>query len=330
MNKNVMVYKTQLIFYSVVAVVLLCSSLYADIFEILGGQKVGTTSLAFLKIGVDTRSEGMGQTLVSTSRDASGVYFNPANTLSSTSGLTFSHIVWLADIGYDYLGLIKNFGNSAVALQLSNLSSGYIEETDELHPFGTGNYFRFADNLLSLTYAFRIIDRFAIGIGAKGIIETLAEISSYAFTLDIGTIYNVGYRDIKIGMSLLNMGSDARPKGEYTVDGVSHSYEAYPLPIVYRIGTSGKLFKNLLVAVEMDKPSDNVETFKIGCEYSLSPFLQLRSGYKLNAKSPGSSGLSFGASFVLPWYSEGLFVDYAFSEMGYIGETHRLGVSLGF
>ncbi|OYD15591.1 hypothetical protein CH333_05300 [candidate division WOR-3 bacterium JGI_Cruoil_03_44_89] len=318
-------YKTSLVFLSIF---LSTPSLCAGIFEILGGQKVGTTSLTFLKIGVDTRSEGMGQTLVSTSRDASGVYFNPANAISSTSGLTFSHILWLADVGYDYLSLVKNFRNSAVALQVSNLSSGYIEETDELHPLGTGRYFRFADNLLSLTYAFRMTDRFAIGVGAKGIMETLAEINSYVFALDIGTIYNVGYRDIKIGMSLLNMGADARPKGKYTVDGISHSYEAYPLPIVYRIGTSGKLFKNLLVAVEMDKPSDNVEAFKIGCEYSLSSFLQLRSGYRFNAKSPGSSGLSFGAGFVLPWYGEGLFVDYAFSEMGYIGDTHRVGVSL--
>lgn len=323
-KKTVMRYKTRLIF---LGIVLLCSSLCADIFEILGGQKVGTTSLTFLKIGIDTRSEGMGQTLVSTSRDASGVYFNPANALSSTGGLTFSHIVWLTDIGYDYLGLVKKFGNSAIALQLCNLSSGYIEETDELHPFGTGNYFKFADNLISLTYAFRMTDRFAIGVSAKGIMETLADIHSYAFALDIGTIYNVGYRDIKIGMSLLNMGPDARPRSGYA-EGII--YEAYPLPIVYRIGTSGKLFKGLLIAVEMDKPSDNVETFKIGCEYSLSSFLQLRGGYRLNAKGPNSSGLSFGAGFTLPWYGNGLFLDYAFTDMGYIGETHRLGVSLGF
>jgi hypothetical protein len=323
-----MQYKTRLISYGSVVIVLFASSLCADIFEMLGGQKIGTTSLTFLKIGVDTRSEGMGQTLVSTSRDASGVYFNPANALSSINGITFSHILWLTDISYDYLGLSKNFGNNAVALQISNLSSGYIEETDELHPFGTGEYFRFADNLLSLTYAFRMTDRFTIGVTGKGIMETLAEIHSYAFALDIGTIYDVGYRDIKIGISLLNMGPDARPRGEYILDGVNHTYEAYPLPIIYRIGVSGKLLKDLLLAVEMDKPSDNVEAFKIGCEYSPSSFLALRCGYRLNSKGPGADGLSFGASFFIPWYANGLYLDYAFTEMGHIGDTHRLGLSL--
>lgn len=315
-------YKTRLIY---LGIALWCPFLCADIFESLGGQKLGTTSLTFLKIGIDTRSEGMGQTLVSTSRDASGVYFNPANALSSGAGLTFSHILWLADVRYNYLGLTKEFGNSAIALQLSNLCSGYIKETDELRPFGTGNYFKFTNNLISLTYAFRMTDRFAIGVGVKGIMETLADIHTYAFALDIGTTYNVGYRDIKIGMSLLNMGPDARPRSGETEGPV---YKAYPLPIVYRIGVSGELLKGLLIAVEMDKPSDNVETFKIGCEYSLSSFLQLRSGYRLNAKQPNSSGLSFGVGFTLPWYSNGLFLDYAFTDMGYIGWTHRLGVSL--
>jgi outer membrane protein OmpA-like peptidoglycan-associated protein len=47
----------------------------------------------------------------------------------------------------------------------------------------------------------------------------------------------------------------------------------------------------------------------------------------LNARGPGSNGLSFGAGLLLPWYGNGLFVDYAFSEMGYIGETHRIGVN---
>jgi len=318
--------KTRLIF---LGIVLFSSLLYAGIFETLGGQKAGTTSLTFLKIGVDTRSEGMGQTLVSTSRDVSGIYFNPASALSSTgSGVTFSHILWLTDIGYNYLGLVKNLGSSSVAFQFSSLSSGYIEETDELHPFGTGKQFRFTDNLLSLTYAFKMTDRFAIGVTTKGIMETLAEIHSYAPALDIGTIYNVGYRDIKIGMSLLNMGPDVRTRGTYTVDGVSHTYEAYSLPIVYKIGTSGKLFKNLLLAVEMDKPSDNVETFKVGCEYSLSSFLEIRSGYRLNARGPGSNGLSFGVGLLLPWRGNGLSLDYAFTEMGYIGETHRIGVNL--
>ena len=317
--------KTGLIFLTIV---LVSFPLHADIFEILGGQKAGTTSLTFLKIGVDIRSEGMGQTLVSTTRNVSGIYFNPANAVFAMNSLTFSHTFWLVDINYDYIGFVKSLGNSAIALQVSSLSSGYIEETDELHPTGTGNHFRFADNLLSLCYAFRITDRFAIGITTKGVMETLANIHSYSLVLDIGTVYNVGYRDIKIGMSLLNMGSDVRPSGEYSIDGVDYSYEAYPLPIVYRIGVSGKIFKNLLFAIEMDKPSDNVETFKIGCEFSLSSFLALRGGYRLNSKASGSSGLSFGAGFIIPWHNKEFFLDYAFTEMGYIGGTHRMGVSL--
>lgn len=319
-------YKTSLIS---LALVLVSFHLHADIFEILGGQKVGTTSLTFLKIGVDTRSEGMGQTLVSTTRSVTGVFFNPANAVLLKDGMAFSHTFWIGDISYDYVGFVKNLGNSAFAIQASSLSSGYIEETDELHPTGTGKHFRFSDNLISVSYAFRITDRFALGVTTKGIMETLADINSYSLALDIGTFYNVGYRNIKIGMSLLNMGSDVRPTGKYSIDGVDYLYEAYPLPIVYRIGTSGMIFKNFLFAVEMDKPSDNVETFKIGCEFTHSNFFAMRVGYRLNSRAPGSSGLSCGVGFIIPWHNRELSLDYAYTEMGLIGGTNRIGVSLG-
>lgn len=304
-------------------------TLNAQLFKQFGGQRVGTTSFVFLKIGVDVRSEGMGQTLVSTADDASGTYFNPATALSISRCVTFSHTNWLVDIKYEYLGVAVRLNSKALALQVASLSSGYMKETDELHPFGTGRYFRFGDLLVSLTYAFRITDRFAIGAAIKGIMETLADLHSYGVALDIGSIYDVGYRNIKIGMALLNMGPDVHPYGTYAIAGIQYRYESFPLPVIYKIGVSGNIFKNLLIALEMDKPSDNVEIFKLGLEYNPLPVIALRAGYRVNAKPPGSIGISFGGGFNIDWRGSRLILNYAFTELGYIGYVHRMSISFG-
>jgi hypothetical protein len=44
----------------------------------LGGQRRGTSSLEFLKIGVGARAEGMGEAFVSVANDPSALYWNPA------------------------------------------------------------------------------------------------------------------------------------------------------------------------------------------------------------------------------------------------------------
>jgi hypothetical protein len=319
-------------------VLLLCAlPLRASIFEILGGQKVGTTSFVFLKIGVGARASGLGECFVSVADDASTLYWNPAGAaVIEERQASFVHTDWFLDIVYDYASLIYPMGRlGTVGIQLAALQSGYMEETDEYHPFGTGEYFCFRDVMGALTYSKAITDRFSFGLSFKLITETLADLDSYGGALDIGTLYLVGYRDIRIGASLSNLGPDVRPRGTYlNANGNETSYEAFPLPIVYRMGVSGMLARNLRIAFQIDKPSDNVEIFRMGLEYRPFDVLSFRAGYKLNARSVHDGGLpsdlSLGAGLSVPVMSYRINVDYAYTGMGFVGDVQRLSLGVGF
>jgi hypothetical protein len=48
----------------------------------LGGQRAGTSSGTFLRIGVGARAVAMGETFVAVANDPSAIYWNPAGLAS--------------------------------------------------------------------------------------------------------------------------------------------------------------------------------------------------------------------------------------------------------
>ncbi|MCD6130692.1 MAG: PorV/PorQ family protein [Candidatus Hydrothermae bacterium] len=322
-----------------IAILIITGSLNAfTIIEILGGQKVGTTSMTFLKIGVGAKQEAMGGAGVSIVHDATCLYWNPgaAPFIPSGRSIAFQANRWLAGIYHGYTGYVMNFRKyNTVGIHLIGLHSDYIEKTDEYHPFGTGTYFYSGDFLLGLTYARKLIDRFAFGLTAKYIHETLDTLTMSGFAIDIGTLYFVGYKNIKIGVSLSNIGPDVRPSGTYIQDGVEKHYESFSLPVMYRFGVSGNIIKPLGLSFEIDKPTDNVEVFRIGGEYVIENMISIRAGYKLNSNLPGEqfppSGISFGIGVAKSLgFRKELHIDYSFSSMGYAGDVHKLSMGVNF
>ncbi|HXS81942.1 MAG TPA: UPF0164 family protein, partial [Methylomirabilota bacterium] len=70
----------------------------------LGGQRAGTSSATFLRIGVGARAVGMGETFVAVANDPSAIYWNPAGLASlQRRELAISHVQWPADIAYDHV-----------------------------------------------------------------------------------------------------------------------------------------------------------------------------------------------------------------------------------
>lgn len=300
-----------------------------SIFEILGGQKVGTTSAVFLKIGVGARAAGLGETYVSFPDDPTALYWNPG-TLGFMKSLAISatHTAWLADIPYEHLALVVPQGAFAAwGIQIASLQTPYQEVTDELHPFGTGEYWHFADVLVGLAYGRQVSDRFSFGVGIKYLDETLWDLRARGLMLDLGTLYWVGYRDIKIGMSVANFGPDIRPQGGRP----GEAFQAFPLPVVFRAGISGTLL-GLTFAFQLDKPSDDKELLKAGLEKRIGP-LALRAGYRLNGRPPGDfwSGLALGMGARVRWKGQaGLELQYAYTDWGHIGGVNRLSLALHF
>ncbi len=74
-------------------------------------SNVATTAAPFLQIGVGSRAIGMGGAFVATANDASAMYWNPAGLGKLNSAeLIFVHTNWLADITFDYAGVILPLG----------------------------------------------------------------------------------------------------------------------------------------------------------------------------------------------------------------------------
>src|SRR5207244_6511318 len=106
----------------------------------LGEQRAGTSSGAFLKIGVGARAVGLGESFVAVANDPSAIFWNPAGLASiQRPDFSINAISWPGDVKYGHLAYVlpvRRFGGS-LAFQLGALSTE-IDETTEFQPFGTG------------------------------------------------------------------------------------------------------------------------------------------------------------------------------------------------
>ncbi len=301
------------------------------LFEFLGGQKIGTTTMAFLKIPVGARQGGLGGTGVAISQDATCLYWNPAAASFIPSKLSSSFFGqrWIGNTYYSYAGLSSELGKfSRFGVFLGNLHSGYIERTDENHPFGLGTFYRTSSTYIGISYARKLIDRFSFGMSLKYLTEVLDDYEQYTAAIDLGTFYLIGYRDIALGISITNIGPDPIVKSPNPDEHPS----SFSLPVIYRLGVFGSPLNNLYISLQLEKSTDNVEIFRIGAEYILAELVALRFGYKLNSNIPGEvSGFTGGVGFIKSiGFKRGIYIDYGVSTLGYAGIVHKAQLGVNF
>jgi hypothetical protein len=300
-------------------------------------EKVGTVGSQFLKIGAGARGVAMGEAFVAIDGDATCTYWNPAG-IASIEGSRFSlnHASWLAELSHEYATYIFSYkfipgvlGISATVLQMDPMA-----ETTEYRQEGTGYSFDAGSMAFALTYARMLTDRFSFGATLKWIHEGLADYSGEAFAADLGTIYDTGFRGIKIGMSFLHMGAG------YTF--ISDGKES-PMPVTFKVGVSMPVWNapdhRLLGAIEFNHPPDGAERLNLGAEYVYQKFgpnfeVALRGGYRFNRDEEGLAG-GFGVKF--PFVRIGLeskpsiwTVDYCYSDMGILEASHKVSLGVGF
>ncbi len=333
--------------------------------EEIGGQRRGTTSLEFLKIGVGARAEGMGQAFVSVANDPSAMYWNPAGIGSILRrSLQVSTVQYPADITYNYLALVlpsSKLGGS-LGFQLGGLATD-MAETDENHPFGTGRTFTFSDFVIGATYARRFTDKLLLGFGIKYAREDfgsqLDEPATAGLLFDLGSIYYIGFKSFRVGMSLTNFGGDLGPGGtfisQYTKDDngapITRSFDTFSAPAMFRYGLAFEPLERegfrWTTALEASQPSDNAIEFRLGTEFLIANHLALRTGYQVKnsetfqqaTAEPGLNllgsekdafGFCAGAGFkgqVAGFDGE---VNYAYTDGGPLGHVNRLTLQVAF
>ncbi|MCP4704137.1 MAG: PorV/PorQ family protein, partial [candidate division Zixibacteria bacterium] len=180
------------------------------------------------------------------------------------------------------------------------------------------------DFAFSISYGRFLTDKFSLGITAKFIHEGLQLESTSGWAADVGTCYNSGYKNFKIGMAITNFGPDFK----YDIDNA----KPFPLPMNFKFGASIDIISTdshlLILGADGYHPADNLEKYNFGAEYWFLDKFSLRVGERFNYDS---DGFTAGAGLRLPVGEDiELAVDYAYQDFGYLTQVHRFSLGLGF
>ena len=313
---------------SMIALLLTVSLAFAG----LGGQRAGTSIFNFLKIDPSATSSGIGGAFTSVISDASSIHWNPAITvqLEGTSAV-LSHLDWFDGISYEYMALSHGFGSWAFGVEIGALHMDAMEITTEYKPYGSGDYFTYADYYVGLNASRKMSDRFSFGLSARLVREEYLDLASTSVVMDFGTYYRTGFKDLTLAVALLNFGTPAGPAGQYlSTEGDMRDYASFAPPTTFHIGSSMTVYQNDMISVlasaQLNHPVDNDETYALGINANLFKTIQVRAGYTFGTEIPFSMGLGFTAE---RWNS-GLRVDYAFRPHKYLGIVNQIQISYNF
>jgi len=327
----------------ILAVVLIAAPLFADEFS-----RSGTAGAQFLKIGVGARYNALGEASVATVDNVYGMYWNPAAlTYVESNEVAFTHVSYLLDVSLNYVAyakLIENIGVLGASVTVLSMNDQEITTIDE--PDGTGETYSVSSFALQMSYARQLTEQFSFGLSFKYVGEQIYQEKANGVAFDFGTMLYTGFKSLRMGMNISNIGSDMQFDGpdlnvaynpdendEQADDFTSRlKVDPYDMPLTFRVGVAYDFeFKNdlmLTMAVEAKHPNDNVQQGSIGSEFNWMNSYFLRAGYKFNYEE---EGLSLGGGLRTDLTDNtGLFLDYAWVDFGRLNSVHRFSASIEF
>lgn len=289
----------------------------------------GTASFTFLKIGAGARPVALGGAYVGVAEGANGLYWNPG-ALSRIGGREFSatYMNYLVGMQSGYVAYVQPFGKrSSLGASVNYLNGGQVQETTLDNPTGVGlPKFSPGDIALEVAYGTALSPALSLGLGAKLIRETIQSYSAMGFALDLGAFYQPAIKGLTLGASLSNLGKKTK----------AFISDKEPLPLVFRagLGFRPEAFKDkILLALEVDKPSDNKLSVHLGGELGIHKYVSLRAGYastgtdlRTGSDTDWLGGLSFG----LGTHYRNYGLDYAFTPYVDLGNAHRVSLLARF
>jgi len=310
--------------------------------------KAGTAGAQFLKIGVGSRYQAMGEASAATVGDVYAMYWNPAGLVEvENTAVSFTNVDWFLDINLNYFGLAKYYEDVGVfGVSASILSTGEQEITTFEQQAGTGQSYTASSYAIGVSYARQLTSKFAFGASVKYVGEKIDFVKSQGIAFDFGTMLYTGFNSLRLGMSITNMGPelqfsgsnlevayDAR-NGEGSNDDVLAELKttAYDLPLAFRFGLAYDLILNpksmITWSVEMKHPNDQDQQGSLGAEFGYDEMYFLRGGYKFNYDE---ETFALGGGLALPVTRETtLQIDYAWQDFGRLQSAQRFSVGFLF
>jgi hypothetical protein len=324
--------------------------------------RVGTTAANFLEIGFGCAGISMGDAYVSMVQDVSAIYWNPGGlAFMSQNEAQFVHQPWIVDIYTSFAAAgIKIPAVGTLALGLVYTGYGDMEVTTVAMQDGTGEQFTANDYAVSLAFARDLTNWFSFGVTGKYVASKIWHMNASAMAVDLGVIVKTpffsqsGSREdgMRLGMSISNYGTRMQYDGIDLINPIDilpsedGNYKDAPgqfrpgeweLPLIFRVGVGFKyrILENHKIILAMDAlhPNNDAEYVNVGTEYELNVptfgKLFLRGGYKGFFLPDSEFGLTFGIGLEKHFLNNlGLKVDYAYREVGILGNVESF--SIGF
>ena len=303
-------------------------------------SKAGSAGLQSLKIESGARERALGGAVSSIVNDANAIFWNVAGIgYVKDFQLFASHSNWLVDSKHITFAAAYPVGPVVIGLSLMSMQINDFEETTALFPQGTGRMVSAGDISIGIGVARQFTDKLLIGGQIKYVIETLDDKSFDNILFDIGTIYNTGWRNLRLGFALLHFGPD-----------MNFINKKVRTPLLFRVSAADDIIssENFLATlmIELVHPTDNDEWLSIGSEFVLLNTLKLRAGYRF-VNDEGNSrvdidigtigkndvgNLSFGAGVQSPVLGlSNIKVDYAFTSYTQVfNDIHTITVGIEF
>jgi len=318
-------------------------------------QKVGSTSMQFLKVMPCARATAMGDAYSVLATGAEAVFWNPAGiALSDKNEVSLTYLKWIFDTQQGALSYSMPIGNiGSFGIQVQYVDFGEIPEAlwaspykdDILYPGLTGRTFHPFTYLVGLTYASQITEKFSTGISVKYARESLYDGQTHEATnasgessmvntwgagviFDFGLNYNTGFRTVRLGAAMQNFGANVR-----------YAAETSPVPIALRVGIAADLMGNialllpsedskLTMAFDLFQPNDFAQQAHLGLEYVYGGVVAVRGGYKFNYDADGfTAGVGLQQTITQTKFS----FDYSYGVLNYnLGNVHRISLGAGF
>jgi hypothetical protein len=334
MNKKIIV---------IVAVVLMGLPTFAREFS-----KVGSAGAQFLKIGVGARYHGLGEAGVASVNDIYSLYWNPAGlAYIGGSQAAFTYVNYITDISLNYIAYARQYeGVGVFGVSATVLSMGEQEITTVDEPDGTGDMYSASSYALQLSYARFLTSQFSFGGSFKYVSEEIYRESARGWGVDFGTLLYTGFKTLRMGMNISNMGPEMQFDGPdldvaYNPDESNPNQDGLPsrlkvdhynLPLTFRVGLAydwqWQDDYKLTLSVEAKHPNDNLQQGSLGGEFNWRDTYFLRAGYKFNYEEEGL-GLGGGIRTRITGSTD-LIIDYAWVDFGRLESVHRFSASISF
>ncbi len=316
-------------------------------------QSTRKYSNEFLNIGVDASALGMSNAVVASSNDVNSGYWNPAGLVHlEDSEIAIMHSSYFANIAnYNYIAFAMPLDDrSAVGLSLIRFGVDDILDTTKLiDQQGVINYdrinlFSAADYALIFSYAKKLpITGLNYGVNAKVIRRIIGDFaSSWGFGLDVGIQFESNdwkfglmARDITTTFNAWAIDADRLQDIKDAIPGQNQEEpEATELTLPkLQLGMS-KLFTfnyDYTLRTEIDlicRFEENNDVISssfvsinpaLGLEFGYTDLVFFRAGignFQNELQLDNSSPLTFQPNFGVGFKYNGIFLDYAFTDIG--------------